>query len=146
MIDNPLNQNREIRHRANQFVLRWITGAPYTHILIRQEFTEDVISDKSKIYSLDLLMNYIAGMTLIKIDNKDADDLITQEAGVRAMLEGYKSIKDEYKIQFLDSFLKVDNEGKLLALVRIDKYIWNMKGMIGKYFLTILEYLIQFTE
>jgi len=130
MIKNPLNQNRETRDLANKFVFRWVSGAPYTHIEIRPEFINDVMADKSNIYSMDLLMNYIAGMTLIKIDNKDTEDLIAQEAGVRAMLEGYKSIKEDNKIKFLEKLLKLDSKGKLSEWIKDNAKVYEAKDKI----------------
>lgn len=127
MINNSLNQNRETRDLANKFVFRWVSGAPYTHIEIRPEFTSDVMADKSNIYSMDLLMNYIAGMTLMKIENKDTEDLIAQEAGVRAMLLGYKSIKEKTEIKFLDKLLKLDNKGKLSEWIKDNAKVYQAK-------------------
>jgi hypothetical protein len=113
MINTPLATNREVRDAANKFVFRWVSGAPYTHIEIRPEFTNDVLNDKSFIYGMDLLMNYIAGMTLTRIDNGKADELVTQESGIKAMLKGYESIKNESKNKFLEKLLKLEQKGKL---------------------------------
>jgi hypothetical protein len=127
LIDNPLNQNRGTRELANKFIFRWVSGAPYTHIEIRPEFTNDVISDKSTIYAMDLLMNYIAGMTLVKIDNNDTDDLIVQEAGIKAMLKGYESVRNEVKIKFLEKALKLEKKSELSQWIQENAKIYDPK-------------------
>lgn len=113
MIKTALFNERAIRETANKFLFRWVSGAPTTHIDIRGEFTNDVLSDKSNVFAYDLLLNYIAGMVLVKLDDNNAADLLTQEAGVKAMLEGYKSIRETYKNAFLEKLLKIENKGKL---------------------------------
>ena len=118
IINNPLNTMKDTRLLANKFIFRWVSGAPTTHIEIKPEFTNDVMSDKSNPYSMDLIMNYIAGMTIIRIENKDADELITQEAGIRAMLKGYESIRDENKNKFLEKVLKIEKKGELTQWVK----------------------------
>ena len=118
MINTPLNQEILTRASANKFVLRWITGAPDTHIEIKPEFTSDILKDKTNTYVQDLLMNYIAGMTLAKIEDDNADEVTTQAAGVNAMLNGYKSIRSEYKNKFLDKLIKLDKKGELSSWVK----------------------------
>lgn len=113
MIKTALFNERAIRESANSFLFRWVSGAPTTHIDIRGEFTNDVLSDKSNVFAYDLLLNYIAGMVIVKLDDNNAADLLAQEAGVKAMLEGYKSICETYKNAFLEKLLKIEKKGKL---------------------------------
>lgn len=118
MINAPLNQHESTRELANRFIFEWISGAPYTHIIIREEFTKGVINNPTFTYAGDLLLNYIAGMTLTKLDDDMIADHIVQEAGIRSMLSGYKSIRNEQKNKFLEKLLKVEKKGQLTEWVK----------------------------
>lgn len=117
LVNSPLNQNKSNRQLANRFVFQWISGAPYTHINIQAEYSQDVISDGSNPYNKDLFMNYLSGMILLKIEKNDTSDLFAQKAGVKAMLNGYKSIKQEAKNKFLEKLLKLEDKGELEAWI-----------------------------
>lgn len=118
LINTPLNQDIINRASAKKFMFTWVSGAPYTHIEIKPEFTMEVMNDQSNSYANDLLMNYIAGMTLVKIDDKDAEEVVAQEAGVNAMLAGYKTIRKESKNKFLEKLLKLEKKGELSEWIK----------------------------
>lgn len=113
LINTPMDGDVIRREEANKFVFRWISGAPHTSIEIRPEFTNDIMADTTNKYSRDILMLYIVGMTLAKLENNDIDQQKTQEAGVRAMLKGYKTIRRGNKNEFLEKLLKLEKKGKL---------------------------------
>jgi len=127
MIKTALFYNRSIRQAANQFVFRWVSGSPTTNVDIRPEFVDEVMSDKTNVFAYDLMMNYIAGMTLVKLGNKDAEDLIAQEAGIEAMLDGYRSIRETNKNVFLEKLLKIQEKGNLTNWVKNNSKVYKEK-------------------
>ncbi len=60
-------------------------------------------------------MNYIAGMTLVKLDDNNSDEMLTQKADILAMLEGYKNIRENYKNKFLDKLLKLEKKVRCMV-------------------------------
>ncbi len=127
IINTPLTEKNVTRELANQFLFKWISGAPYTHVELRSEFINDILNDEDYKYGMYLLMNYIAGMTLVKIENNEADDLIAQEAGIRAMLKGYESVRKEKKIKLFENAMKYEKKNKLSQWI-----IKNLKPTVDK--------------
>ncbi|MDP4210119.1 MAG: hypothetical protein Q8928_15005 [Bacteroidota bacterium] len=118
MVSNPLTKDREVRGAANKFVLSWISGAPNTHIQINPEIANEVMKDKTNIYGTDLLMDYMAGMILVKLHNNEAEDPETQEAGIKAMLVGYESVVNFCTIKILDILQKQKAKGTLAEWIK----------------------------
>jgi hypothetical protein len=118
MVNNPLTRQKEIRKAADKFLLSWVTGAPDIHIEIRSEFTNEVTKDNSIMYSTDLMMDYIAGMFLAKINNNKIAELEAQIKGVEAMVRGYDSVVNYISIKFLDQLVKQRDKGKLEEWVK----------------------------
>ena len=112
LINTPLNQNSKTRDAATKFMFRWVSGAPYTHIEIKPEFTNDLLV-KENPYSSGLFMNYVAGMLLTKLETPAREEIVAQQSGVSALVKGYSSIRTDQKNKVLEKLLKLYNKGEL---------------------------------
>ncbi len=118
MMNSPITKDREKRDAANKFVLSWISGISSTHFNVRQDFKNEITKDKSNFYSTDLFMDYIAGMVLFKINNDRADEFETQEAGIKALMQGYESVENFCTVKFIEMLNKQEKIGKLSEWIK----------------------------
>jgi len=98
----------EKRKQVNGFLIEWMTGSPTVSIEIGSGVTK--LADKNN----NLLIVYMAGYTKYVLENaSDSDKNRPKIAGVKAVLEKYKSDSSLKKDKALDKLVQLEKDGKL---------------------------------
>lgn len=106
----PLNEQVAKRKDVNAFLTQWISGTPT--VTVKMYAQTMVFYDANP----DLLMNYMGGWTKYSLQHRDnADDFNANMAGLRSVINAYKSGKGIKKDARTEKLVKLDKEGKLEA-------------------------------
>lgn len=122
LIDQPVLLDKAKRKEINTFVYNWIYGCSDFQLEVRIELIGDLLRDKEYEYQQDLIMNYMAGITCYLLTHEDHDRFEAQVQGLKAVVNGYTSVRGFKKNRFLEKLYKKDKKGSLDAWAA---KIWN---------------------
>jgi hypothetical protein len=92
LAQTPRNSQIENRQDTEDFLVKWIYGCPYVKVIIEPYVMK--LSSKNA----NLLLSFMFGYTLYKLDHLDDKDLVAANvAGLNMLLDDYKNNIDALK-------------------------------------------------
>ena len=84
---SSLGKDTALRAKIAGFLMAWITGAPNVTVSIGNVI-EPILEEKNNIYTPDLLVAYMGGVTVYELNNpNDKNEANIEVAGLQAVLE-----------------------------------------------------------
>ncbi len=113
LMASPLDVQRYKRQQAFEFMMDWINGAPYTHIELAAEVLVPIAEEADAACANEWTMLYIAGMVDARIADADLPFAKAQEAGLKALMQGYGHSAEICPSAFLKQLQKAHRKDKL---------------------------------
>ena len=109
LLETPVNEQPAKRKEVNTFLLKWISGSPHVHIMIKSSVVTFIET------SPDLLMVFMCGWTKYSIESKQFDDNVGGSlAGIEAVVAFYtKNAELQVKDKNVEKYIKLKSKGKL---------------------------------
>ena len=107
LMDNPLNQKREIRKEKSAFLIKWMTGSPTVTI--------ELVSGIVPMECAECLLSFMSGWTKYSLENNYSKNKIDCAlAGAEYAIEFYEKNKSELgKNSDMKKLIKQKKKGKL---------------------------------
>lgn len=109
LMDTPIDEQKAKRMDASSFLLKWLSGSPDVHIMIKEEIVTFLGSTP------DLLMVFMGGWAKYSLESKDFDNRVAGNlAGIEAVIAFYQKNRDSLpKDKNVEKYIKMKEKGKL---------------------------------
>ena len=113
LMATPVNEQVGKRKKANEFLLKWLSGSPNVHLEIKLEIVSFMQT------SPDLLFIFMGGWAKYSLESKDFNNKQAGSlAGLNSVIEYYTKNKAFIpKDKNVEKYLKMKNKGKLKEYV-----------------------------
>lgn len=107
LLNTPIDKETSKRKKANEFLLKWITGSPSVTVNIKAEIVTFMDSP-------DLFLIFLGGWTKYALETKDESDAAGSLAGIEAAIDLYLKNKGIIpKNKEVEKYIKMKKKGSL---------------------------------
>jgi len=112
--NTPVDEQRNKRSKANQFLIQWVTGSPNLTISINSKIVN--FTDKNP----DLLIIFLGGWAKYALENPEYkdDEVKCNLAGLRSVIKVYKKRNGMKKDRNVEKLIKLEKKGELEEWVK----------------------------
>lgn len=119
LLQNPVSAQVEKRKEVSAFVMGWLAGTEEIKLTLKPEILGDLLIENGFLFSTELVVVYMSSMALeMLLSEIKPEDWAIQLAGVGAMLEAYRYVKNSSRSTHLINLQNLKNQGKLEEWVR----------------------------
>ncbi len=116
ILENPVTVKMEQRRKVSLFLFQWLEGSNFD-IPFNDELLGDVGVDERFMFNAEFLIIYMSGVALEQLNNKQDNAVLLQKAGLMAMIDAYKFVKNSSASEHLEKLEQLSSAGELDAWI-----------------------------
>jgi|GEM_PF-3444038 len=122
--DNPLATPLNDTKALSEYVLQWLSNAPYVSVKLDEIFLAGIVNNRKYKYAEKFKVTYLFGKAIYAIQNKgETDEALASQRGVVAMVKVYRELKKndpEAKNRVLEKYSKMYKGDRLEGYIRTE--------------------------